>query len=263
MTTRLYQVDAFTSEPFKGNPAAVCLLDGPATVEWMQLVAREMNLSETAYLYPQDDGFQLRWFTPGVEVELCGHATLASAHILWETGTLGNDEPAIFHTASGRLEATKAGGLITMDFPTTVPELVAVPKNLIEALDNIEPLYVGQTVFDYMIEIGSARQVRDLTPDMSLLKQLDGRGFLVTATSDNPEYDFISRCFFPGLGIDEDPVTGSAHCTLGPYWAEKLGKNPLQAYQASIRGGALTVEVCGKRTYLTGQAVTVAEIDLL
>ncbi len=263
MATRLYQVDAFASAPFKGNPAAVCLLTGSADAGWMQLVAREMNLSETAFLYPQADGYNLRWFTPRLEVDLCGHATLAAAHILFETGKLSGEQPAVFHTASGRLEATRTGDTITMDFPTTAPKPMAAPPNLRAIFGDVEPLYVGQSIFDNIMELELAQQVRELTPNMSLLKQIDARGFLVTARSDDPAYDCISRCFFPASGIDEDPVTGSAHCCIGPYWAEKLGKQKLRAYQASARGGALTVEVAGDRTYLSGQAVTVAQIELL
>jgi PhzF family phenazine biosynthesis protein len=270
----LFIVDAFTDRPFAGNPAAVCLLDGPADDRWMQALAAEMNLSETAFVVPRDDGFGLRWMTPQVEVDLCGHATLASAHVLWQEGRVRSDQPIVFHTRSGALTCVRresAGpalrgetsdsrsespALIEMDFPANPPRPVAPPLDLSRAM-GIEPLWVGQTRFDYFLELPSAEEVRRLQPDIRLLKVLKIRGVIITARSDRPEFDFVSRFFAPGAGIDEDPVTGSAHCALGPFWAERLGRTELVAFQASRRGGVVRVRVRGERVTLGGQAVTV------
>lgn len=262
MGTTIYQVDAFTNKPFSGNPAGVCILPVHGDDHWMQQVAREMNLSETAFLSPEVGGYHLRWFTPAVEVDLCGHATLASAHILWETGQLALDQEAHFHTASGPLKACKDEGWIWMDFPALPPRAMTLPKGLEEAL-GIKPTYVGQNRLDLLAVVDTASDVRELHPDIARLRSVDTRGVIVTAPSDQPEYDFISRAFFPALGIDEDPVTGSAHCCLGPYWSERLGKNEMTAYQASVRGGVVKVEVRGDRVLLGGQAVTVMKAELL
>jgi PhzF family phenazine biosynthesis protein len=258
----IYQVDSFTDEPFSGNPAGICLLSDPGEETWMQAVAREMNLSETAFLHPVEDGYGLRWFTPTVEVDLCGHATLASAHILWETGALPPESEARFHTLSGVLTARRDGDWIIMDFPSLPPEAMQSPKGLGEAL-GIEPVYVGQNRLDLLAVVDTASEVRGLQPDYNQLRSVDSRGVIVTASSDQPEYDFISRAFFPALGIDEDPVTGSAHTSLGPYWSERLGKPEVVGYQASARGGVVKVEVRGDRVDIGGQAVTVMQIDLL
>jgi predicted PhzF superfamily epimerase YddE/YHI9 len=228
----------------------------------MQQVAREMNLSETAFLNPDVGGFHLRWFTPAVEVDLCGHATLASAHILWETGTLPPDQETNFHTASGPLAARKEGEWIWMDFPALPPQDMTPPGGLSEAL-GIKPAHVGQNRLDLLVVVDSASDLRALHPDFARLRSVDTRGVIVTAPSDLPEYDFISRAFFPNYGIDEDPVTGSAHCCLGPYWSKRLGKKDLVGYQASARGGVVKVEVMGDRVLLGGQAVTVMKIELL
>ncbi|UCD37098.1 MAG: PhzF family phenazine biosynthesis protein [Fidelibacterota bacterium] len=260
--TILYQVDSFTDTPFAGNPAGVCILPVHGDEEWMQQVAREMNLSETAFLNPEIGGYHLRWFTPIVEVDLCGHATLASAHILWETGDLKADRAAHFHTASGPLTARKDGKWIYMEFPAIPPEDMAPPKGLGRALD-IKPVYMGQNRLDLLVVVETAGEVRGLHPDFTQLRDMDSRGVIVTAPSDQPEYDFISRAFFPALGIDEDPVTGSAHCCLGPYWSERLGRKELVGYQSSPRGGVVKVEVRGDRVLLGGQAVTVMKIEML
>ncbi|MEZ4702781.1 MAG: PhzF family phenazine biosynthesis protein [Rhodothermales bacterium] len=257
----LFQVDAFTRSPYSGNPAGVCILDRPADARWMQDVAREMNLAETAYLLPEADGYRLRWFTPTVEVDLCGHATLASAHVLWEQGVLPADRTAVFHTRSGRLTAERRGDRIELDFPTEAPSPAAAPIELYGL--GAEPVYVGANRMDYLVEIADADRLRAMRPDMTALRQIPVRGIIVTAQSDDPAYDFISRFFAPAAGVDEDPVTGSAHCCLGPYWAQKLGKTDLRAYQASPRGGAVGVRVAGERTYLLGEAVTVMRIELL
>lgn len=262
MAQEIFQVDAFTDRPFAGNPAAVCVLSKPADEHWMQHLANEMNLSETAFLVEREDGYDLRWFTPAVEVELCGHATLASAHILWEQGFLPPDRPARFHTRSGLLGAVRKDRWIELDFPA-VPETPAeTPEELLKAF-GASPQYAGKNRFDFLLEFESADTVRKMSPDFTLLKQISGRGFMVTSRSDSSPYDFISRFFAPAAGINEDPVTGSAHCCLGPYWAKKLGKKELTGYQASARGGVVRVRVGNDRVYLAGQAVTVMRGTLL
>ena len=262
MAQEIFQVDAFTEQPFAGNPAGVCILSDPGDEQWMQNVATEMNLSETAYLYEQNDGFNLRWFTPAVEVDLCGHATLASAHILWETGVLAPEQQARFHTRSGLLTAKLADGWIELDFPSEPAEAVTPPDNLEVALS--APFkFVGRNRFDYLVEVDSEKTVRNLKPDFMQLKTVSSRGFIVTSRSDSSGYDFVSRFFAPAFGINEDPVNGSAHCCLGPYWAKLLGKNSLVAFQASARGGVLRVRVSEQRVILGGQAVTVLRGTLL
>jgi PhzF family phenazine biosynthesis protein len=261
MATAIYQVDAFAAKPFQGNPAAVCLLERPADPAWMQAVAREMNLSETAFLHRQKDGFNLRWFTPAVEVELCGHATLASAHTLWETAWLAPDAQARFYTASGLLTADRRGRMIEMNFPATPPAATETLPGLTEAL-GVVARYVGKSRYDYLVEVESEGAVRALTPDFGKLKALPVRGIMVTSAADDDAFDFVSRFFAPGAGVDEDPVTGSAHCSLGPYWAERLGKDTLVAYQASARGGIVRVRLADDRVYLAGHAVTVLRGEL-
>ena len=262
MGVKIYQVDAFTDQPFAGNPAAVCILQGPVEGEWMQNVARKMNLSETAFLWRLEDGFSLRWFTPAVEVELCGHATLASAHILWETRTLSRRHEARFHTLSGLLTATRGGDGIEMNFPATPEDPAAVLPELINSL-GVEPRYVGRSIFDYLVEVGSEDEVKNLKPDFVLLREIPIRGVMVTSRASSQGFDFVSRFFAPRVGVDEDPVTGSAHCCLGPFWADKLGKDEMVAYQASARGGTLRVRVDGDRVYIGGRAVTVLRGELL
>jgi PhzF family phenazine biosynthesis protein len=221
-----------------------------------------MNLSETAFLHRQQDGFALRWFTPAVEVELCGHATLASAHVLWEAGLLPPQEQARFHTLSGLLVATRIADGIELDFPATPDEPAKAPAGLVEAL-GVMPQYVGKSEFDYLVEVDSEEAVRSLRPDFALLKTLTVRGVMVTSPADSSEYDFVSRFFAPGAGIDEDPVTGSAHCCLGPFWSLRFGKNEFVAYQASERGGIVRVRVEGERVHLGGKAVTVLHGELV
>ena len=263
MTLTVTQVDAFTSEPFGGNPAAVCLLPTPADTVWMQRVAREMNLSETAFLVHRDDGeFDLRWFTPAVEVDLCGHATLASAHVLWEEGHLPPDTRAVFHTHSGRLSAELRGGWIEMDFPAEPAEPVPAPDGLSAAV-GAEPTYVGRNRFDYLVEVATQATVQRLAPDYSRLGEIETRGIIVTAPGDAESVDFVSRFFAPRTGIDEDPVTGSAHCCLGPYWQSRFGRDTFTARQLSERGGLVKVAVCGERVSLSGQAVTILRGELL
>ncbi len=257
MTVSLFQVDAFTDTPFGGNPAAVCLLPHPRDDRWMQLVAREMNLSETAFLHKQADGFSLRWFTPTVEVDLCGHATLASAHILWETGMLALNEQAQFHTRSGLLMAERNVPWIELNFPATPAEPVSAPPELLQALGGVECLYSGKSVFDYLVQVSSEEELRAIQPDMALLKTLPVRGVIVTSRAATPAYDFVSRFFAPAAGIDEDPVTGSSHCCLAPFWCKQLCKDACVAYQASARGGVVRVQLDHGRVLLGGQAVTV------
>lgn len=252
-------VDAFTARRFRGNPAAVCFLNDGPEPEWMQALAREMNLSETAFLRPREDGFALRWFTPTVEVDLCGHATLAAAHALWESGRLPLEQPARFHTRSGWLICGRREEWIEMDFPATPAAPALPPPGLLAGLGLADATagYVGQTRFDYLVRVESAALVRALRPDHARLRTLPVRGVMVTAPSDEPAFDFTSRFFAPGSGIDEDPVTGSAHCALAPYWARELGKAELTGYQASERGGVVRVRLQGERVALGGQAVTV------
>ncbi len=261
MGQKITQVDAFTNKPFAGNPAAVCVLETARDAVWMQQVAREMNLAETAFLVRRSDGFDLRWFTPTVEVDLCGHATLASAHALWEEGHLAPHETAHFHTRSGLLTAQRQGDWIEMDFPAE-PESPAAPEPELAVALGVTPLYVGKNRFDYLVAVTSEAVVRGLEPDLTLLRMISARGIIVTSRADGSEYDFVSRFFAPASGIDEDPVTGSAHCCLGPFWASRLDKNQLVGYQASARGGTVRVRVEGARAYLSGQAVTVLRGEL-
>jgi len=257
------QVDAFTDKPYGGNPAAVCILPEPRGDEWMQSVAQEMNLSETAFLQKAADGYDLRWFTPAIEVELCGHATLASAHVLWEAGHLPHGEQARFHTLSGLLTATRKDEWIELDFPAKLAQAAQVPERLLEALGMDAPLYVGKNQFDYLVEVASESDVAVMQPNFSLLKTLGVRGIIVTSRAATNGFDFVSRFFAPGSGIDEDPVTGSAHCCLGPYWQERLGKAEFVARQISARGGTVRVRVENDRVHLGGQALTILRGELL
>jgi len=261
MPLAITQVDAFTSKPFSGNPAAVCVLPAARDAGWMQNVAREMNLAETAFLVPRPDGYDLRWFTPTVEVDLCGHATLASAHVLWETGQLPAGETARFHTKSGLLTAVKRGDWIELDFPATPDEPVDAPPGLVESL-GASPRYVGKSIFDYLVELDSEEAVRSLRPDFGVMKKIGARGVIATSRSADRGFDFVSRYFAPAFGIDEDPVTGSTHCCLAPYWSRQLGKTTLLARQLSARGGELKLEVRGDRIGIGGQAVTVMRAEL-
>ena len=262
MPVPIVQVDAFTDKPFGGNPAAVCVLPAPRDEAWMRNVAREMNLSETAFLVREGDGFHLRWFTPATEVALCGHATLASAHALWECGHLKSGQQARFRTLSGILTADQRGDWIEMDFPATPDQPDKGPPRLGEAL-GAKLQYIGRNKFDYIAEVESDTVLRSLKPNFSLLSELQVRGVIVTARSETPGFDFVSRFFAPGSGIDEDPVTGSAHCCLAPFWAKRLGKTEFRAYQASARGGVVRARLNGDRVILGGQAVTVMRAELL
>lgn len=253
----LYQVDAFTDQPFEGNPAAVVLLDVMPDNEWLQHVAAEMNLSETAFVAPLQGGrYELRWFTPVAEVDLCGHATLATAHVLWESGALDASAVAEFETASGRLGAERDGQWIVLDFPAEPAEAIDDYMDLAAAL-GVHPVFVGSSRLDFLVELPDEAAVRGLEPDLHAIEQIGMRGVIVTARAHGDAYDFVSRYFAPRFGIPEDPVTGSAHCVLGPYWMKGLGKSTLVGYQASARGGTLGVEVVGDRVKLRGEAVTI------
>jgi PhzF family phenazine biosynthesis protein len=262
MPTRIVTVDAFTDVAFAGNPAAVCVLSEPRSEEWMRNVAREMNLSETAFLLPQEDGYDLRWLTPAVEVDLCGHATVASAHVLWQDGHLAAGAQARFHTRSGLLLADQRGEWIELNFPVKIATVAEPPADLLPAL-GVSAVAVAKNAFDYLVEVESEEIVRGASPDFSLLRKIPVRGVILTSRSSTTGFDFISRFFAPGSGIDEDPVTGSAHTALGPYWAGKLGKAEMTAYQASARGGVVRIRLDEDRIILGGQAVTVMQAQLL
>lgn len=257
-------VDAFAARPFAGNPAAVCVLDGPAPEPWMQSVAAEMNLSETAFLHREGDGWRLRWFTPAVEVKLCGHATLASAHHLWEAD-LDDGDRLRFETLSGPLEARRGEDGIELDFPAKPAAEAAAPTHLLEAL-GLGPdaaLTVAAAEEDWLIEVSDEAALRQVNPDFGRLAKVDARGVIVTATGAAGPVDFYSRFFAPNCGVDEDPCTGSAHCTLAPFWAPRLGQLRLRAHQASARGGDLEVELRGDRVGLIGRAVTTVRGELV
>jgi predicted PhzF superfamily epimerase YddE/YHI9 len=258
----IYVADAFTDKPFAGNPAAVCPLAAPRDEAWLAHVAAEMNLSETAFLIPEGNDFGLRWLTPSVEVDLCGHATLASAHVLWETGRAPKSQPIRFHTKSGLLTATPVANGIELDFPAKAVRRAEPPAGLLEGL-GVKPTFVGDSKMDFLCELESDAVVRNLRPDFGQLAKVNARGIIVTARSAVPQFDFISRFFAPASGINEDPVTGSAHCALATFWAERLGKTEFHAFQASSRGGVLGVRLAGDRVKLVGTAVTVWRGELL
>lgn len=263
---RILTVDAFsTGFPFTGNPAAVCLLDAPADDAWQQGVAGEMNLSETAFLLPgaTEGEWGLRWFTPTVEIDLCGHATLASAHVLWSEGVVAAGTPLRFATRSGELVARPAEGAIELDFPALPATEAEPPPALLGSLA-VEAVRTAWNGVDWLVEVATAAEVVALAPDMALLATVPCRGVAVTAVADEgDEADFVSRFFGPATGVDEDPVTGSAHCTLGPWWAPRLGRDELVGHQVSARGGRVGVLLGGDRVRLSGRAVTVLRGELL
>jgi len=256
MGFNIYHVDAFTEGAFAGNPAALCPLAKPADERWMQHVAKEMNLSETAFFHREGDGFRLRWFAPKVEVDLCGHATLAAAHLLWEMGMADQEAPIRFHTRSGVLTAVFEKDWIWLDFPAEPAGPVAAPYELERAL-GLKPKFVGRNRLDFLAEMPSEAALHALRPDMERLAQLPARGVIVTAPTTAEGIDFVSRFFSPATGIPEDPVTGSAHCCLAPFWGKRLKKAEMTAYQASERGGLVKLRLVGDRVMLGGRAVTV------
>jgi PhzF family phenazine biosynthesis protein len=255
-TLNITQVDAFAERAFCGNPAAVCILPEMLPDTLLQQIAHEMNLSETAFLLKRRDDYHLRWFTPTTEVELCGHATLASAHVLWEQGLIPENKIAVFHTLSGTLKARQEGKRIVMDFPAW--PAAEAPNSQLEALFD-QPVFIGKNDFDYLIELKEETEVVMFEPDFQKLSEIKCRGFIVTARSNNKAYDFISRYFAPAYGVSEDPVTGSAHCCLGHYWAQKTNKNEMTGYQASARGGYVGTELQRDRILLKGKAISVME----
>lgn len=262
MPIQLYQIDSFTQLIFKGNPAGVCFLEKPMSDDWMQNVSLEMNLSETAFILPENDAYRLRWFTPEVEVALCGHATLASAHVLWNYNFLPKDKQARFNTLSGLLTADYKNGKIELDFPAK-PEIETTEFSILEKVLGAKPIYVGKSQFDVLVEVENDSIVKNLNIDFALLKTLKIRGLIVTAKSSSSEFDFISRFFAPAVGVNEDPVTGSAHCVLATFWNKRLNKNSFHAYQASKRGGVIDVILVGDRVKLSGYAVTVFKTELI
>jgi len=259
---KLFVIDAFTDKPFAGNPAAVCMLTEQRDERWMQSVAAEMNLSETAFIRPLATGFDLRWFTPAIEVDLCGHATLASAHALWSEGIVPEGHPIAFHTKSGVLTCTQKSNTIELDFPATPVEAAEAPTGLLDAL-GVRPSFIGKSKFDRFLVVESERVLRSMQPDFTQLRRIKMRGVIVTSESSDPQFDFVSRFFAPGGGVNEDPVTGSAHCSLAPFWGDRLAKTDMTAFQASARGGVVRVRMNGDRVNLAGQAVTVLKGELL
>ena len=259
MAIKLFQVDAFTEKPFKGNPAAVCILEKEMNSEWMQLLAKEMNLSETAFVLRKGKNFSLRWFTPKVEVNLCGHATLATAHILFENGYLSDSEIATFDTKSGILKAKKDGIWIVLDFPIIPVEQIEIPDDLEEALGT-KIKFMGKSRENFFVEIESEEILKNLCPNFEKLNKYDTHGFIVTARSKS--FDFVSRFFAPQVGINEDPVTGSAHSSLFPYWQKILQKSKFLAFQASERGGIIKLSSMNDRVLIAGQAITIFEGSL-
>lgn len=262
MSHTLFQVDAFTTEPFKGNPAAVCLLTSQKPEHWMQSLASEMNLSETAFLLPEGEGWQLRWFTPTAEVDLCGHATLASAMVLFSIQPVLREKPLRFQTHSGELLARWVADAIELDFPVMAFNRIRVDSQIEDALGFL-PVEAVRSGNYFLFEAANESLIRSAQPDMVALKKLPMLEVIITAKSESVEFDFISRFFAPQLGIDEDPVTGSAHCLLAPYWADKLGQTTLKALQASQRGGTLNLQLADDRVRITGKAIIIFEADLL
>ena len=261
---KIYTVDAFTDIPFKGNPAGVCPLATMLPDEVMQNIAREMNLSETAFFTPMENGFHLRWFTPAKEVDLCGHATLATSHILWQEGFLSENEEAVFSTLSGILKAKKVGDWIEMQFPLgDVPTESTSKQDVLDAMGINNAVFMGEYRTNrYLIEVENVSEVQNLKPNISKLKEIGVDRLMVTALGENKPYDFVSRYFAPGVNIDEDPVTGSAHCFLTPYWARKTGKTNFDAHQASARGGDLKLSITSENVIIRGQAITMLKGEM-
>lgn len=258
---QFFQIDAFTHRPFKGNPAAVCLMEKSVDDDWLQAVSSEMGLSETAFVWNLEEGFHLRWFTPKVEVDLCGHATLAAAHALWTSGSIPLDKLIRFHTRSGTLTATRVDGEIYLDFPAKLETAAEPPRGLLSAM-GIMPIYLGRNEFDVLMEVSSQAEVENARVDFQRLAAVPVRGVILTAKSATDEYDFVSRFFAPAVGVNEDPVTGSAHVCLAPFWSKRLNRFELIGYQASQRGGIVKTRFAGDRVHLGGQAVTIVHGEL-
>lgn len=252
MRTPIFQVDAFATHRFKGNPAVVMPMESFLSDALLQSIASENNLAETAFLVPYGGDYRLRWFTPTTEVPLCGHATLASAAVVMERLEIGR-KTVVFHSASGPLTVNRMDTKYVMDFPVRLSELVSTPLGLADAL-GVVPIEVSANAFNYMVLLESEQVVRALAPDMAALVHMGRDGVIVTAPGDG-DYDFVSRYFAPAKGIPEDPVTGGAHCMLAPYWAKRLGKTIFRAYQASPRGGEITCRLAGERVELEGTCV--------
>lgn len=261
MRLPIFQVDAFSSLPFAGNPAAVCLLDETIPDALMQKIAIEMNLSETAFVLPEGEDHRLRWFTPVAEVDICGHATLASAFVLWEQNILAKEREARFSTRSGILRAFRREMWIELDFPARPASPIVAPDGLTEAI-GVSPTFVAKFRDDYLLEVASEAAVQNLTPDFARLALTDARAVMVTSRATRPGFDFISRFFAPKMGVDEDPVTGAAHCVLAPHWGRILGKTEMTAYQASARGGIVRVRLGDERVFISGCAVLVSAGEL-
>ena len=258
---KIYTVDAFTDGPRSGNPAAVCILEKDIPERTKQRIASRINLSETAFLLRGEGAFELRWFTPETEVKLCGHATLASAHILFTLGIIPATEDAVFSTKSGVLTVRRRNDLIEMDFPSEDPWEVKTPEDLLMAV-SAAPLYVGRNRFDYIALYESEAIVRNTVPRLNQVRKLGSRGLIITSVSSSDRYDFVSRFFAPNAGIDEDPVTGSAHCCLCPFWSRRLGKKELTGHQASKRGGLVHTRLLENRVFLSGKAVVGGSFEI-
>jgi len=258
----IYQVDAFTSEPFKGNPAGVCIMDKEPAEIWMQNIAMEMNLSETAFVFPGNDCWLIRFFTPESEVPLCGHATLSASHIMYEANIVKNDETITFFSKQGELRIHKSGNWITMNFPSYNLNRIAVPA-LLKQMIGVVPVEFYTSAYGWNLALlDNEKIVRELKPDFSLMKESEFGDLIITALSEEPGYDFCVRCFAPLLGINEDPVTGSAHCALVPFWHMKTGRKEFISHQVSKRTGVLKVSLQGERVEISGQAITVLKAEL-
>jgi len=258
----IYQVDAFTTEPFKGNPAGVCILDKEPDAAWMQNIAMEMNLSETAFVFPGENCLIIRYYTPEAEIKLCGHATLSASHIIYETGMVSIDKEILFLSKAGELHIVKQGKMITMNFPVFPLEKIEITSEF-KMITGIHPQELYRAGYGWTLAVmKNEKEVRNLKPHFSLMKESIYGDIIVTAQSEDPAFDFCVRCFAPAVGIDEDPVTGSAHCALGPYWSEKTGKKDLNSHQISKREGILKVSLKGTRVEISGQAKTVFKAEL-
>ncbi|MBS0206944.1 MAG: PhzF family phenazine biosynthesis protein [Planctomycetes bacterium] len=261
-SVRCWTVDAFTDRPFGGNPASVCWLEEEKETAWMQSVAAEMNLSETAFVRARKDGYELRWFTPTMEVDLCGHATLATAHTLWSAKLAENGIPLRFHTRSGLLSCVQSGDMIELDFPS-LPSTEILVSPLLEQALGVPVVAAGASRIYQLAVLESAAAVRACRPDFQTMIQIPTLGVIITAAGDDGQFDIVSRFFAPAMGVNEDPVCGSAHCVLAPYWSSRLGKTELRAHQASARGGVLHLTLKGERVALRGHAVTVWRGEIL